>query len=125
MPTYEYKCEACGHAFEKFQSIMAAPIKQCPACGKRKVKRLIGIGAGVIFKGGGFYCTDYRSEGYKSAAKSDSASKPSGDTSATAGKTGSAAGSSSSNKSDSTSSGSSAAAPAPAKPAKAAASPSK
>jgi putative FmdB family regulatory protein len=72
MPTYEYKCEACGFEFEKFQSITAAPIKKCPKCGKNRVKRLIGTGAGLIFKGGGFYITDYRSEAYKSAAKADS-----------------------------------------------------
>jgi putative FmdB family regulatory protein len=76
MPTYEYKCEACGHQFEKFQSITAAPIKKCPHCGKNRVKRLIGTGAGLIFKGGGFYETDYRSEAYKSAAKADTASAP-------------------------------------------------
>lgn len=78
MPTYEYKCQACEHQFEKFQSITADPIKECPACGKKKVKRLIGTGGGIIFKGSGFYITDYRSDGYKSAAKSDggSTSKP-------------------------------------------------
>jgi putative FmdB family regulatory protein len=72
MPTYEYKCEACGHAFEKFQSIKAAPIRKCPNCGKLKVKKLISKGAGLIFKGSGFYITDYRSEGYKDQAKADS-----------------------------------------------------
>ena len=72
MPTYEYKCDACGNEFEKFQSITAAPIKKCPACGKNKVKRLLGTGAGLIFKGSGFYITDYRSESYKSAAKGES-----------------------------------------------------
>ncbi len=71
MPTYEYKCDACGHAFEAFQSIKAAPTKKCPECGKLKVRRLIGTGVGLIFKGSGFYITDYRSEGYKNAAKSD------------------------------------------------------
>ena len=71
MPTYEYKCEACGHAFEKFQSIKAAPIRKCPNCGKLKVKKLISKGAGLIFKGSGFYITDYRSEGYKDQAKAD------------------------------------------------------
>lgn len=72
MPTYEYKCEACGHGFERFQPITSAPVKKCPECGKNKVRRLIGTGAGLIFKGSGFYITDYRSEGYKSAEKSDS-----------------------------------------------------
>ena len=71
MPTYEYKCDACGATFERFQSITAAPIKRCPECGKAKVRRLIGTGAGLIFKGSGFYITDYRSEGYKQAAKKD------------------------------------------------------
>jgi putative FmdB family regulatory protein len=72
MPTYDYKCEACGKTFEKFQSITAPPIKQCPACKKQRVKRLIGTGAGLIFKGSGFYITDYRDAGYKEAAKKDS-----------------------------------------------------
>jgi putative FmdB family regulatory protein len=71
MPTYDYQCEACGNRFEKFQSITAAPIRKCPKCGKSKVKRLISAGAGLIFKGSGFYITDYRSEGYKSAAKAE------------------------------------------------------
>src|SRR5215471_17616348 len=74
MPTYDYKCDACGHAFEKFQSISAAPIKKCPKCGKMKVKRLIGTGAGLIFKGSGFYITDYRDSGYKDKAKAESGS---------------------------------------------------
>ena len=72
MPTYEYKCTACGHAFERFQSITAEPIKRCPECGKAKVKRLIGTGAGLIFKGSGFYITDYRDAGYKEKAKAES-----------------------------------------------------
>ena len=73
MPTYEYACGACGHHFEEFQSIKAKATTLCPECGKRKVKRLISAGAGFIFKGSGFYITDYRSESYKAAAKSDSA----------------------------------------------------
>jgi putative FmdB family regulatory protein len=71
MPTYEYQCDACGHAFEKFQPITAAPVKKCPVCGKSKVRRLISAGGGMIFKGSGFYITDYRSEGYQNAAKAD------------------------------------------------------
>src|SRR6478609_3601394 len=71
MPTYEYKCDACGHAFEAFQPMSAAPIRKCPSCGKSKVKRLIGAGAGLIFKGSGFYITDYRDSGYAEKAKAD------------------------------------------------------
>jgi putative FmdB family regulatory protein len=78
MPTYEYKCDACGHTFERFQSITADPIKRCPECGKAKVRRLIGTGAGLIFKGSGFYITDYRDKSYTDQAKSESGgdSKP-------------------------------------------------
>jgi putative FmdB family regulatory protein len=94
MPTYDYKCEACGHTFEKFQSITAAPIRKCPQCGKNKVKRLLGTGGALIFKGSGFYITDYRSEGYKSAAKSDNGST----SSATPGNDGKASSSSSESK---------------------------
>ena len=72
MPTYEYKCDACGYQFERFQSITADPIKRCPECGKAKVKRLIGTGAGLIFKGSGFYITDYRSDDYKKKASAES-----------------------------------------------------
>ena len=72
MPTYDYKCDACGMTWEKFQSIKAAPIKICPTCRKPKARRLIGTGAGLIFKGSGFYITDYRSEGYKKAAEGES-----------------------------------------------------
>ncbi len=71
MPTYDYKCDACEHAWELFQSIKAEPEKKCPACGKKKARRLIGAGAGLIFKGSGFYLTDYRSKSYKDAAKAD------------------------------------------------------
>lgn len=74
MPTYDYECSACGHEFELFQSITAKPQKKCPACGRSTAKRLIGTGAGLIFKGSGFYITDYRSDSYKQAAKSDSES---------------------------------------------------
>jgi putative FmdB family regulatory protein len=86
MPTYEYVCAKCGHEFEKFQSISAQPLLTCPedVCGRKKwgrgpVKRKLSGGAGLIFKGSGFYITDYRSEGYKQAAKKDSeAAKPAG-----------------------------------------------
>ena len=72
MPTYDYQCANCGHKFEKFQSMSSPPVKKCPQCGENTVKRLIGIGAGVIFKGGGFYETDYRSDKYKADAKKES-----------------------------------------------------
>lgn len=82
MPTYEYACDACGHRFEEFQSIKAKPLTVCPKCKKKKVKRLVSGGAGFIFKGSGFYITDYRSEGYKTAAKNDSAPPAKSDTAA-------------------------------------------
>lgn len=75
MPTYEYKCDACGHDFEKFQTMSSASIKKCPVCGKNKVRRLIGSGAGLIFKGSGFYITDYREQAYKDKAQADTAPK--------------------------------------------------
>ena len=72
MPTYEYECQQCGHRFEEFQSITAEPCQTCPeASCKGPVKRLIGMGGGLLFKGTGFYITDYRSDGYQKAAKAD------------------------------------------------------
>jgi putative FmdB family regulatory protein len=71
MPTYEYACDNCGHEFEEFQSITAKPLRKCPACKKPALRRLIGTGAGIIFKGSGFYQTDYRSDSYKKAAEKD------------------------------------------------------
>ena len=80
MPTYDYQCDACDHGFEAFQSMSANALKKCPECGKRKLRRLIGTGAGVIFKGSGFYETDYRSESYKQdAKKAQDAAKPAKD----------------------------------------------
>ncbi len=72
MPTYEYKCVNCGYRFELFQNMTAAPITDCPQCCKDTLKRLIGTGSGIIFKGSGFYQTDYRSSSYQAGAKSDS-----------------------------------------------------
>lgn len=72
MPTYDYQCDACGHKFEEFQNITAPLLTKCPACKKKKLRRLFGTGAAVVFKGSGFYQTDYRSESYKTAAKNDS-----------------------------------------------------
>lgn len=71
MPTYEYECEKCGHRFEVFQSMSDEPKKRCPKC-RSKVRRLIGTGAGMIFKGSGFYVTDYRSDSYKEQKKKES-----------------------------------------------------
>lgn len=71
MPTYDYRCKSCKHAFEEFQSMTAKVLKKCPACGKPALERLIGTGAALVFKGSGFYQTDYRSEGYKRSAESD------------------------------------------------------
>src|SRR5579883_1620813 len=71
MPTYEYKCEGCDHHFEEFQSMSEPALEKCPKCKKKKLRRLFGTGAAFLFKGSGFYETDYRSESYKSAAKAD------------------------------------------------------
>ena len=73
MPTYDYVCEACEHAFELFQSIKDDAQRKCPECGRLKLRRLIGPGAAIVFKGSGFYKTDYRSESYKKAAAADKA----------------------------------------------------
>ena len=71
MPTYDYICENCDCRFEQFQAITAKPIRKCPKCGKLSVQRLIGAGAGIIFKGSGFYQTDYRSDSYKKGSESE------------------------------------------------------
>jgi putative FmdB family regulatory protein len=90
MPTYGYVCEKCGHEFERIQSIAAAALKICPKdlCGQKRwgkgaVKRSISVGGGLIFKGSGFYTTDYRSDSYKEAAKKDSTAPSSASTSST------------------------------------------
>jgi putative FmdB family regulatory protein len=78
MPTYEYVCDSCGHEFEELQSFKADPLKVCPKCHQEALRRLFGTGAAILFKGSGFYETDYRSESYKKAAKAEqeSTSKP-------------------------------------------------
>ncbi len=77
MPTYDYVCDACEHEFELFQSIKESVKRKCPECGRMKLRRLIGPGAAIVFKGSGFYKTDYRSEAYKKAAAAESGgSKP-------------------------------------------------
>lgn len=83
MPTYDYLCDSCKHRFEIFQSIKASPLRKCPKCGKRKVRRLLGTGGGILFKGSGFYQTDYRSKNYQEAAKKEggSSKSPSAETS--------------------------------------------
>ncbi|MCK5305958.1 MAG: zinc ribbon domain-containing protein [Candidatus Omnitrophica bacterium] len=73
MPTYEYECQKCKDKFENFQSMSSDPLKRCKECGG-KLKRLIGTGAGIIFKGSGFYATDYRSSDYKSKEKAEKTS---------------------------------------------------
>jgi putative FmdB family regulatory protein len=79
MPTYEYECRACHHVFEQFQAMSDEPVKICPVCGKHEVKRLIGGGTGIIFKGSGFYCTDNKNGNggaVKTSGKTDEAEKP-------------------------------------------------
>lgn len=71
MPTYDYECDGCGHTFELFQQISEDPKRKCPECKKLKLRRLFGTGAAVVFKGSGFYQTDYRSDSYKKAAEAD------------------------------------------------------
>lgn len=78
MPTYDYECEACEHTFETFQGINDPMLTKCPECGKKKLRRLFGTGAAIVFKGSGFYQTDYRSEGYKKAAAADKKSSDGG-----------------------------------------------
>ncbi len=74
MPTYDYRCKLCEHEWEVFHSITAPPVKKCPSCGKAGAKRVIGAGAAILFRGSGFYQTDYRSEGYKKAAAAEAKS---------------------------------------------------
>ena len=74
MPTYEYECGACDHRFEQFQSITAKALRKCPECGRQKLRRLIGPGAAIVFKGSGFYCTDYRSSSYKKSVAAETSS---------------------------------------------------
>ena len=112
MPTYDYVCRACGHEFEKFQSMKDEPIKSCPECRKRQVRRKIGMGDGVIFKGSGFYETDYKRKGGEkkdSSPGEKSGGKPDGESSgsdskpkeSSSGKSASDSSSSSSEKADS------------------------
>ncbi|MBX3444449.1 MAG: zinc ribbon domain-containing protein [Planctomyces sp.] len=77
MPTYDYRCRKCDHTWEAFHSIKAEPIRKCPTCGKSSAERVIGPGAAILFKGSGFYQTDYRSDAYKKAAAADTSSSSS------------------------------------------------
>lgn len=79
MPTYDYRCNACEHEFELFQNMSDKVKRKCPECGKNALERLIGLGAGVIFKGSGFYETDYRSESYKKGAESEKKASSNGE----------------------------------------------
>jgi putative FmdB family regulatory protein len=83
MPTYEYHCDACDHNFDEFQSMSDAPLKKCPKCKKPKLRRVFGTGAAILFRGSGFYETDYRSESYKQAAKADTEASSKASTSGT------------------------------------------
>ena len=78
MPTYEYRCDQCGHQFDELQSFKDEPLKVCPKCHQESLRRLFGTGAAILFKGSGFYETDYRSEGYKKAAKAEQESTKNG-----------------------------------------------
>ncbi|NLS93496.1 MAG: zinc ribbon domain-containing protein [Planctomycetaceae bacterium] len=71
MPTYDYVCDACEHEFELFQSITESPKRKCPKCGRLKLRRLFGTGAAIVFKGSGFYQTDYRSDSYRKGAAAE------------------------------------------------------
>lgn len=101
MPTYDYVCEACQHRFEEFQSIKAEPLKKCPECGRLKLRRLIGPGAAIVFKGSGFYCTDYRSPTYSKAAAAENGSSSNGSSSSSNGSNGKSESNGSSGKSES------------------------
>lgn len=100
MPTYDYECTACEHKFEEFQSITAKTLKVCPKCGKRKLRRLVGAGAALLFKGSGFYCTDYRSSSYKSQAGSESSANSASSSSSSTAPSSSTKSDSKSSKSD-------------------------
>ncbi len=86
MPTYDYVCNNCNHKWELFQSMKDNPVRKCPSCGKLKAKRVIGPGAGIIFKGSGFYQTDYRSDSYKKAADADKTAQSSSESKSDSGK---------------------------------------
>lgn len=88
MPTYEYLCDGCGHRFDEMQSFKDDVLKTCPSCKEEKLRRLFGTGAAILFKGSGFYETDYRSESYKQAAKADTPGEKKADSAGSNGSTG-------------------------------------
>lgn len=107
MPTYDYACKACGHRFEHFQSMSSDPLTACPECGQDELKRLIGAGSALIFKGSGFYCTDYKKpsldgkvERTKEAAKQVKETSASAGSSSSGGSSGSSGGASTSSGSE-------------------------
>lgn len=106
MPTYDYVCDACQHEFEAFESIKADPQTVCPECGKLQLRRKIGPGAAILFKGSGFYQTDYRSESYKKAAKAEAPASSSSSSSSSGDKGGGGSNGAASSASSSTSSSS-------------------
>ena len=105
MPTYDYRCNACGHTFEEFQMMSDRVRRKCPECGKLKLERLIGSGAGFVFKGSGYYVTDYRSKSYDDAKKADTAEKKSSESGGSSPKSDSSSKSGSSSKKKSKPSG--------------------
>lgn len=99
MPTYEYHCDACDHNFDEFQAMSDKPLKKCPQCRKSKLRRVFGAGAAILFKGSGFYQTDYRSDSYKAAAKAEQGeAKPTTDKAGNNGASGSGDGGKSANE---------------------------
>ena len=105
MPTYDYRCNACGHTFEEFQMMSDRVMRKCPECGRLKLERLIGSGAGFVFKGSGYYVTDYRSKSYDDAKKADTAEKKSSESGGSSPKSDSSSKSGSSSKKKSKPSG--------------------
>lgn len=105
MPTYDYKCSACDHRWELIQPITSNPVRKCPECGRLKAERVIGPGAGIIFKGSGFYQTDYRSESYKKSAEADRKAQDTSGKSESSGKSDSSSSSATASASSTASSG--------------------
>lgn len=105
MPTYEYVCDACGHSFDEFQTFSDDPLTKCPQCGKKRLRRLFGTGSAILFKGSGFYQTDYRSDSYKAGEKKERESQKSSESGTTSSNSGSN-GAASANSSKTTSSAS-------------------